>query len=153
MACYDQNGNEIPCADWYAQHNVQVALTNQQGSQQWMSKDPYGVGTVLTAANEPTLAQKMLMTDNGSAEYARDWVTLSGLTSQLGTYPNPSQNSVEIYYQNDAVRTRQTSLPAAAQAIQSGQSLESGFDISGLYPILIGAGALVLAVSLFGGRR
>jgi hypothetical protein len=110
MTSYDENGNVISDVAWYAQHNKQVALTGQQGSQQWMAFEPYGKGTTLTPANEPTLAQKMLLTDNGSAEYARDWVSLSGLTSKLGTYPNPSQNSVEIYYQNDAVRTGQTSV-------------------------------------------
>jgi hypothetical protein len=151
MTSYDDQGNVISDALWYQQHNARVAQTGQQGSQQWMAENPFGAGTKLTAKNEPILEQKLAMTGGGSADYARDWISLNRSTAQFAkdaNYPTPSQNSVEIYYQNDLVKSGEQTPAQAANNLAG-----SSFDISTLYPVLIGAGVLVLAVTLLGGKK
>lgn len=186
MACYGYVGTtevEMPCEDWYDYHAKEVAAGDVKSDQQWMAYEPYGPGTVLTAKNEPTLEQKMIMTDGGSAEYARDWVYLNPSTHDIAIqegYPSPSQRSVELYFQNDRLSQGQGSLPKQigmpyperdrTTGLPKSKSTVSGLSGSGsggggsagngggsssdsLMPLILIGGAIILAVGLFGGKK
>lgn len=102
MACYGEGDVVIPCEQWYAQHNAQVAITGQVGSQWWMDYDPFGTGVELSPDNEPDLATKLLTTDGGSADYARDIISqLAPDWYKTNGYPVPDPANIRQFYTNN----------------------------------------------------
>lgn len=161
MACYGEGDVVIPCEQWYAQHNAQVAITGQVGSQWWMDYDPFGTGVELSPANEPDLATKLLTTDGGSADYARDIIhELAPQWYHTAGYPDPEPANIQQFYTNNpdfiAPFTPQV-VAAPVSAPSTDNSLSGIVDqanslLSGANGLIILACVVVLGIFAVSGR-
>jgi hypothetical protein len=152
MTSYDENGNVISDAEWYAQHNTRVQQTGQVGSEFWLDQGYqgydastgmpiFGNTTNLTASNQPPDSVKALYTD---ANYAASIVpALINNVVQKASQSGPVSVSPAIQAKLDTYAPQQVSTASnLPDSVVSGATVLP--DLSGITTQLAGGASAVV---------